>query len=212
MIGLDFGGLGFGSINPGLNLPPPDQSRFLDNSSFPIRTQVERPSMEFDTGGAVQGGVQGAAQGGAVGGAPGAAIGGTIGAIMGAFSKPSTASTSNGGLLDAFSTGLKSIGIPGLSRGGSSGPVIQTQNVGQSTTVDVQNILGGQPFGGVTASGDFSEFQAITDVFKIQDALRAKDAAQPSVIAAAPAVAQSVNYLPWVLVGVGALVLLYAKK
>jgi len=159
---------------------------------------------KFEKGGAGKGAAAGAAQGFMVGGPVGAGIGAGIGALFGGLSKPS--STGKGsGLTDAFAEGLGSLGIPGI---GGSQPmqVTQTQAVDQTTNVNVSNVLGGRTFGGVTESGDFDTFQAISDVFKIRDAMN--QSGQPAVASTTPAeilnqAAQ--DYRPYILIGAAAL-------
>lgn len=169
----------------------------------------------MDWGAILGGGASGAGAGLALGGPVGAGVGAGIGAISSLFGNPSTSGGSNGGLLDAFSAGLKSIGIP--IGGSSSTPqtIVQEQNVSQGTSVNVSNVLGGQPFGSVDAEGNFDIFQAIADVYKIKDAQNtltdqpvvtgggALDLMQPA----------TKNYLPLVL-GIAALaaVFLLTKK
>lgn len=162
----------------------------------------------MDWGSIFGGAAQGAGGGLALGGPVGAGIGAGIGAISGLFGAPS--SSGSGGLLDAFGAGLKSIGIPGIGGGSSSQPVVQTQSVSQGTSVNVSNVLGGQPFGGVADDGSFDIFQAIADVYKIQDAQAAQNNTPVVTGGGALDLMQPApkNYLPLVL-GVAALAALF---
>lgn len=163
----------------------------------------------FDAGSAIGGAGQGAVVGGSVGGPIGAGIGAGIGLLSG-FGKPS--STGKGsGLTDAFAAGLGSLGLPG--GGKSAAPVSQTQVVDQNTSVNVSNVLGGKTFGGVTESGDFDTFQAISDVFKIRDAMSQNG--QVAVASTTPAGILGEapkDYRPLILIGAAALVALLLMR
>ena len=178
--------------------------------------------------GAINGGVSGASAGGSVGGGYGAAIGGVVGAVAGLFSKKQPAQagsssspisglmpSSGGGsgmpsLTDAFTLGLGSIG--------RSAPVTvtQTQSNNQNTSVNVSNVLGGQPFGGLNAeTGGFDTLQLLGDVFAIRDAQAAQNAAAGGVVSGAGFTVQSaptVSPLLILAVGGAAVVYLLTKK
>lgn len=171
-------------------------------------------------GGAVSGAGNGAITGGSVGGGWGALIGGVVGGVAGLFSKKPAAQESSpaaalpaGGssmpsLTDALTFGLGSLG----RSQGAPVNVNQTQNVGQDTNINLTNIIGGREFGGTDlATGDFDVFKTISDVFAIQDAMKAAQqttggaTSTGSVTAAnAPAVASAKSNLTNYLV-IGAL-------
>lgn len=132
-------------------------------------------------GGAVSGAGNGAITGGSFGGGWGALIGGVVGGIGGLFSKKPAQETSPAAVLpaggsampsltDALSLGLGSLG---RSRGAPVN-VNQSQNVDQATNINLTNIIGGREFGGTDLeTGDFDVFKTISDVFAIQDAMKA---------------------------------------
>lgn len=120
-------------------------------------------------------------------------------------------------LSSALQAGLSSLGTPSPMGGGSSaGPstVVQSQNVSQSSPVSVTNILGREFAGGVSQTGDFDVFTAISDVFKIRDAQIAANT--PQVTGGVPLSFQSssgMNWTPILIIGGGiALLALLMKK
>lgn len=167
--------------------------------------------------GSLFGGAAGGAATGAVAGGPiGAGIGGVLGGIGSLFGSPSKTGTSSGtpSLTDALTLGLGS--LFGGSKQQQPMVVTQTQNVNQATQVDVQNVLGGLPFGGgVDSNGNFDVFQTLGDVFKIRDAMTSAQAGD-TVVGGTSSVqtATAPNYTPLLLIGGGvlALVLLTGRK
>lgn len=138
----------------------------------------------------------------------GSALTGAIGGVSSLAKTP--------GLGDALTLGLGSLFGGGKS---TAAPMVvsQTQNVNQATQVDVQNVLGGQPFGGgVAADGSFDVFKALGDVFKIRDAMAAAQAGDTVVAGTStvPTATAKTNWTPILLIGGGALalVLLMGRK
>lgn len=132
-------------------------------------------------GGAVSGAGNGAITGGSFGGGWGALIGGVVGGIGGLFSKKPAQETSPASVLPAGGSSMPSLtdalsfGLGSLGRTqGAPVNVNQSQNVAQDTNINLTNIIGGREFGGTDlTTGDFDVFKTISDVFAIQDAMKA---------------------------------------
>lgn len=134
--------------------------------------------------------------------------GGLLGGLLGG-GKPSG---SNGGLNGALTSGLGS-----LFGSKSSSSAVQTVNVGQSTDVNVSNVLGGRSFGNYdTETGDFDTFQALSDIYAIKAAQdQARLANTPTASATVEAKQTTpLNWMPLILVGAlaGVLILTRSKK
>lgn len=158
---------------------------------------------KFRIGEAGRGALEGAAIGGSLGGPWGAAAGAVIGGVAGGFGgKKSMSGGSNNGMLDAFGLGLRSLSVAPFGREGPQ-EIKQVTNINQETGVNVTNVLGGRNFG-QTPSGEFSEFQAIADVFAIRDELE-KKSDRPVVIATQAQPANLLNgksnLLPFLVLG-----------
>jgi hypothetical protein len=130
---------------------------------------------------------------------PFAPIGGSlIGSLFGG-GKGSPAGGSTG-LPEALGLGLGS-----LFSSKSSNVSTQTQNVGQNTNVDVNNVLGGRPFGNYdAATGSFDDYQAISDVYAIKAAQDQARLAQSASVTPAPIVQETkkaLNFLPLIVAG-----------
>lgn len=169
--------------------------------------------------GALQGAGSGAATGTAVNPGWGTAIGGVLGGIAGLFPKKGAAapagstaeglaapSGSVGTLLGALGAGLSTIPF---TRNEQTN--VQTQTVNQDNAVNVSNIIGGRPFGGVdTETGEFDIFQTMADVFAIREAQKASIIAGPAAGAAAGAAKEEgQNISGLLLLAGGALLLVY---
>jgi len=126
-------------------------------------------------------------------------LGPIAGSFLGGLFGKATPGGGAKGLGDALSTGIGS--LFGSSK--ASNVSNQTQNVGQSTDVNVENVLGGRKFGNFDeTTGQFDEYQAIADVYAIkaaQDQARlASSASQP---ASAAVTKTPLNFLPLIVVG-----------
>lgn len=186
--------------------------------------------MGVNWGGAGTGAASGAATGTAVNPGWGTAIGGVIGGIAGLFSPkdkgaavPATGAASTakpaGGFTDAFTSGLGS--LFGQGGGGGFSPflggatpinVTQTQDVNQTTNLNVQNVIGSNPFGGFDPESGLDPFQTIADVFAIKNA---QGGGGTTILSSGtPSTQKSFNILPIILIGGGiaAFLLLKGKK
>lgn len=172
---------------------------------------------DMDWGAAGSGALQGGTAGSA-GGPIGAGIGAGVGFLQGLLS-PSKTATGSGmpSLTDALTLGMGSL-FGGGKGGATPLQVSQSQSNNQMTSVNVTNILGGQPFaGGVSADGSFDTLQALSDVFKIRDAMAAASVSGASGISGGAPVSSvqssGSNMMPIILIAgaVGAAFLIFRK-
>lgn len=177
--------------------------------------------MGVNWGGAGQGAASGAATGTAVSPGWGTAIGGVIGGIAGLFSPKSkdaakpASTTAAPGYTDAFTKGLGSLFgeggggfLPFMGGGSSPTNVTQTQDVNQSTNLNVQNVIGSSPFGGFDPETGLDPFKTIADVFAIKNASGGGTMILPS---GTPSTQKSFNILPIILIGGGVAAFLLLK-
>lgn len=132
--------------------------------------------------------------------------GGALGSLFGGGG--AKAGGDNGGLQSALTSGVGSL-FPGGGKSTSSSVTNQTVTTNQGTSVNVQNILGGRPFGNYNAeTGDFDTFQALSDVFAIksaQDQARLAGSVIENAVKAqnstTPTTKKPLNFLPLIVVG-----------
>jgi len=136
-----------------------------------------------------------------------------LGGLLGGGGKAARPGGSNAGLGGALQSGIGS--LFGSSSSNESNQVVNTD---QGTSVTVSNVLGGRPFGNFNqATGEFDEFQALSDVFAIKEAQLAarlaEEAKKPKDTASGTAdQGKKLNFAPLAVAGGLALVFILMRR